>query len=89
VFLQTFEVFYPQQIQKVRKLLSTMRLQEALEAYEILSEIYDLESGEKAVRIRLIVEKIRNKLYNVINSAYLGFMNDHSRLKKRLPYRIK
>ena len=80
--LQTFEVFYPQQIQKVRKLLATMRLQEALEAYEILSAVYNLESGEKAVRIRLIVEKIQNKLYNVINSAYLGFMNDHSKLKK-------
>jgi hypothetical protein len=59
-----------------------MRLQGALEAYEILSEIYDLESGEKAVGIRLIVEKIRNKLYNVINSAYLGFVNQHTKLKR-------
>ena len=59
-----------------------MRLKETIDAYEILSEIYNLESGEKAVRIRLIVEKIREKLYTVINSAYLGFVNQDCKIKK-------
>lgn len=45
-------------IQEVESLLSTLSIENIVQAYRKLVEIYTLESGERAVEIRNIIAKI-------------------------------
>jgi len=80
--LDSLDVFYGSKVEEVRELLTKMRLDDTIKAYRILLEIYSLESGERAVKIRDILEKIREKLYEVMNRSYVAFLHDNSSLSK-------
>jgi type I restriction-modification system DNA methylase subunit len=73
---------YQNKIDRVKNLLGKMRLEDTIAAYENLLEIYRLESGESAVRIREVLEKIRRKLYEVVDKSYLDFLHERSDLGK-------
>jgi type I restriction-modification system DNA methylase subunit len=80
--LDSLEVFFGNKISEVRELLTQMKLTDTIEAYKNLLELYSLESGERAVKIREVIEKIRDKLYEVINNSYLDFLHDESNFDK-------
>lgn len=80
--LDSLEVFYGNKIASVRQLLAQMKLTDTIEAYRNLLELYSLESGEPAVKIRDIIEKIRHRLYEVINNSFLDFLHDESNFDK-------
>jgi type I restriction-modification system DNA methylase subunit len=73
---------FESQINEVRNLLSKMKMEDTIKAYERLIEIYSLESGEHAVKVKEALEKIRNKLYEVINSSYVDFLHEKSNLSR-------
>jgi SAM-dependent methyltransferase len=72
--LTNLGVTYKDRIDKVRDLMQEMRIEDTIKAYEALVEIYSLESGENAVRLRETLENIRKKLYEVINGSYLALL---------------
>jgi len=80
--LDSLNVFYGNKVAEVKELLSKMRLNDTLKAYKTLLEIYSLESGERALKIRDILEKIREKLYEIINNSYIAFLHENSGLVK-------
>ena len=80
--LDSFELIYGEKISKIRELLKKLKLKDTIQAYKQLLELYSSESGERAVKIRTIIEKIRNKLYTVINDSYLAFLYDKFNLRK-------
>jgi len=59
-----------------------MKLEDTIKAYRTLIQIYSLEAGERAVKIRDLLEKIRKKLYEIINRSYLAFVHENSSLNK-------
>ena len=81
--LDTLGVFYPAHIDKVRELLEKKTIDDTLSAYKKLKEIYVMESGERAVKMRSILEKIRDKLYEVINGAYIVYLSEQSKKKRK------
>ena len=80
--LDSLEVFYGDTVSEARELLSQLNISSTIEAYKILSSIYSQESGEKAVRIKGILEKVRERLYELISSSYLNFVKEKTKLKK-------
>ena len=81
--LDTLGVFYPTHINAVKELLEKRTIVSVLAAYEELKGIYVIESGERAVKMRGIIEKIRDKLYEVINGAYIAYLSELSKRKKK------
>jgi len=80
--LDSLEVFYGRKVSQVKDLLAKMKVADTIEAYKTLLDLYSLESGERAVKIRDILEKVRGRLYEVINNSYLAFIHDSSKLNK-------
>jgi len=80
--LENLSVFYGSRIDKIKDLLAKMKLEDTIKTYRILSEIYSLESGERAVKVREILEKVREKLYEVINDSYLAFLHENASLNR-------
>jgi type I restriction-modification system DNA methylase subunit len=80
--LDNLEISHKDRVRLVRNLLQKMRIEDAIKAYEKLVEIYSLESGEYAVRIRETLENIRKKLYELIDNSYLDFLHEKSNLSK-------
>ena len=80
--LDSLSVYYGNRVDEVRELLGKMKLKDTIKAYETLLEMYSFESGERAVKIREILEKIREKLYELINNSYLDFLHENSSLDK-------
>jgi len=80
--LDGLSVFYGSRITEVKYLLTKMRLEDTISAYKMLLELYTLESGERAVKIRELLEKIRNKLYDVINDSFLAYIHEKANLNK-------
>ena len=80
--LESLGTSYRNRVDEVKKLLERMRIEDTIKAYEKLVEIYSLESGENAVKIRDTLEKIRKKLYEVINNSYLDFLHENGNLEK-------
>ena len=80
--LENLREFYGNKIDEVRDLLSRMKLKDTIKAYETLLGVYSLESGERAVKVRDLLEKIRGKLYEVISNSYLDFLHENGNLKK-------
>ena len=78
--LDTLSAFYGITIDEVRESLGKMRLEDTIKAYRALLGVYTSESGERAVKIRGVLEKIRERLYEVINGSYLAFVRDKSNL---------
>jgi type I restriction-modification system DNA methylase subunit len=91
--LTNLRVSYKDRIDSIRDLMQKMRIEDTIKAYEALVEIYSLESGENAVRLRETLENIRKKLYEVISSSYLALLkgkapdNDFDELGKNLTSR--
>jgi len=73
---------HPVRINEITILLKKMKIDDTIKAYEKLVEIYSLESGERAVKVRDALEKIRKKLYELIDNSYLDFIHENSRLEK-------
>lgn len=73
---------HQKEVLEVKKLLGKMKIDDTIKAYEKLVEIYSLESGEPAVKVREAVEKSRTKLYEVFNSSYIDFLHENSTLNK-------
>jgi type I restriction-modification system DNA methylase subunit len=86
--LHSLGASYGTKIDEVEERLRKNRLDDTIEAYRTLSEIYASESGERAVKIREILENIRNKLYEVINRSYLDFINRKGNLNKKIFYEL-
>lgn len=80
--LDDVSIFYPDKIDEVRKMFGKMKLRSTVSAYEKLVETYSLESGEKAVKVRDVLENIRDKLYEVIGNSYLDFIRENSNIDK-------
>jgi hypothetical protein len=75
--------FYENEMSTIKELLGKMKLKDTIEAYKMLLKTYSLESGERAVKIRHTIEKIREKLYEVINNSYLAFLHEKGSLDKK------
>ncbi|MEM2970069.1 MAG: DNA methyltransferase [Candidatus Bathyarchaeia archaeon] len=67
---------YPIQTTEICKLLQKLSIENTISAYDKLVEIYSLESGERAVKIKEALEKVRKKLYVVITGSYIDFLNE-------------
>lgn len=80
--LEDLTEFYGNKIDEVRDFLGKMKLEDTIKAYEALLGVYSLESGERAVKVRNLLEKIRGKLYEVISNAYLDFLHENSNVKR-------
>jgi hypothetical protein len=80
--LDSLGAFYGKRVDEVRELLGKMKLIDTVRAYRVLLEIYALESGERAVKVRDILERIREKLYEIISNSYLAFLHENSSLDK-------
>jgi len=75
--------FYEKEMKIIEELLGKMKLKDTIEAYKMLLRMYSLESGERAVKIHHIIEKIREKLYEVISNSYLAFLHENGSLDKK------
>jgi len=82
VRLDSLRQFYEVNVEEVKELLSRMKLKDTIKAYRNLVKLYALESGDRAIKIRDILEEIRKKLYNIINHSYLDFVHENIRLSK-------
>jgi type I restriction-modification system DNA methylase subunit len=80
--LDALEIFYGRKILDVKEALTNMKVADTIEAYKNLLVLYSLESGERAVKIREVLEKVRNSLHEMINSSFLAFIHDNSKLSK-------
>ncbi len=80
--LENLREFYGNKIDEVRDLLGRMKLKDTIKAYETLLGVYSLESGGQAVKVRDLLEKIRDKLYELISNSYLDFLHEKGNLKK-------
>ena len=80
--LDSLSLSYGNKVDEVRKFLGKMKLEDTVRAYEKLVEIYSLEFGERAVKIRDMLEKIRKKLYQIIGNSYLDFLHENGNLDK-------
>lgn len=80
--LDELATFYGNKVDEIKRLLGKMTLPDALVAYRKLVEMYAFESGERALRIRDVLEKIRRKLYEIVNGSYLDFLHENGKLKK-------
>ena len=80
--LEGLGTIHQKEISDVKKLLERMRIEDTIKAYEKLVEIYSLESGEAAVKVREGIEKTRQKLYEVFNNSYIDFLHERSNLDK-------
>jgi hypothetical protein len=69
-------------VSDVRDLLAKMKVADTIKAYKALLDLYSLESGERAVKIRGVLEKVRGKLYEVMNNSFLAFIHDNSKFSK-------
>ncbi len=78
--LDVLSAFYESRIDTIRELLETKKLEDTIKAYKNLVEIYNLESGACAIKIRITLEKIREKLYEVITLSYIAFLTENSNL---------
>ncbi len=74
--------FYGIRIVEIKKSLGKMRVEYTAKAYRELIEMYNLESGERAIVVRELLEEIRNKLYEVVNDSYLDFLHEKGKLGK-------
>jgi len=74
--LNNLKDYYGEVIQEVENLLSTSNLENVVRSYRKLTNLYSLESGERAIEIRDILAEIRAKLYGVINSSYIDFLHE-------------
>ena len=82
VRLDDLKQYYEAEINEVKEFLSKMKLQDTIKAYRNLIKLYSLESGNRAIKIRDILEEIRTKLYNVINHSFLDFIHENCKLSK-------
>jgi len=80
--LDALEIFYGRKILDVKEALTNMKIADTIEAYKNLLVLYSLESGERAVKIREVLEKVRNSLYEMINNSFLAFIHDNSKFSK-------
>lgn len=80
--LDYLSTFYRDEIDEIRKMLGKMKLKNTVLAYEKLAGIYSLESGERALKVREVLENIRKKLYDVINNSYLNFLHENGNITK-------
>lgn len=80
--LDVLEIFYGRKIADVRDLLAKMKIADTIDAYRRLLVLYSLESGERAVKIRGVLEKVRSKLYEVMNNSFLAFVHDNCKFSK-------
>jgi len=80
--LDILSEFYGSQVDEIKNSLGKMRLEDTTKAYRQLIKMYSLESGERAIRVRELLEEIRNKLYEVVNGSYLDFLHEGGKLRK-------
>ena len=80
--LESIASSHHNEVKEVRKLLEYKNLEGTIKAYDKLIAIYSLECGESAVKIREAIEKLRMKLYDVFNGAYIAFIHERSNLRK-------
>jgi len=81
--LDSLSVFYGNIIDEIRILLEKINLKDTIKAYRKLVGIYSLEEGERAVKVRDVLEEIRKRLYKVITTSYMDFLFENSKISKR------
>jgi type I restriction-modification system DNA methylase subunit len=74
--------FHRTAIQEVETLLSTLSVENIVQAYRKLVLIYTLESGERAIEIRNVIAEIRERLYDVINQSYIDFLHENGHFRR-------
>ena len=92
--LEALRLSYEKEIDEIEELFNRMSLSDTIRAYQRLINIYSKESGDKAIKIRNIVEKVRKKLYNIINSSFIDYTASHTNIhpdeiKLNLPFHWK
>ena len=80
--LESMSSTHPKEVAEVKKLLDRKNLADTIKAYEKLINVYSLECGESAVKIREAIEYIRTKLYEVFNNSYNSFIREKSNLRR-------
>jgi len=81
--LEGLKGFYGEKIEEIKNSLSKMKLEDSIRAYRTLVRMYALESGERAIKIREILEEIRKKLYEVVNNSHLDYVHEKGDLSKK------
>lgn len=73
---------YSLKIEEIRRLLEKKNIEGTIAAYEKLVDMHSSECGEPAVKAKEAVDKIRDRLYGIINGSYVNFVQENSNLKK-------
>ena len=61
---------------KARDLLKSSKLDDYVEAFHILYDIYKTSHGNEATQLKEILEDIRKTIYDCINPAFLKYINE-------------
>jgi type I restriction-modification system DNA methylase subunit len=80
--LESMASTHSKEVAEVKKLLEKKNLADTIKAYEKLINVYSLECGESAVKIREAIEYIRTKLYEVFNNSFNDFIHERSNLRR-------
>ncbi len=92
--LEALRLSYEKEIDEIEELFNRMSLSDTIRAYQKLVSIYSKESGDKAIKIRNILENVRKKLYNIINSSFIDYIASHTNIhpdeiKLNIPFHWK
>jgi|GEM_PF-1106592 len=72
---------------KARDLLASKQgdiLNNYVEAFHLLYEIYKTSHGHKATQLKEILEDVRNTIYDCINPAFLNYVNSKVKRKSKI-----
>lgn len=86
---ETAEILYKDEEKKLKIILDAKRnfdsykIDKILESYNLLKSIYPLESFEKAIQLKKIIQKIRKPIYTFIGGSYAQYLDNKIYPKKK------
>lgn len=83
-------------ISKAAENFNNYKQDKILESYNLLCSIYSLESSERAIKLRLLLDKVRDSVYDTIGKSYAQYLErtlypkkKKARHTKVLPKKLK
>lgn len=80
--IDDLDALYPDETKEIINMLGKMKLKDTILAFEKLISIYSLESGNRALKVRDAIARIKQKLYGVIDSSYIDYIHEYGNLSK-------
>ena len=76
--------------ERARELLTTHKLEDYIEAYALLYQVYRKTHGLKAENLKGILRKVRNAVYGSVNPPFLDFLNEKidPKYRKKKPLKL-